>query len=179
MLYDRGVTNPFFCCQVFMPLKEEIERLLPAFLEENDLYVVDISIKPSKIMQKIIILLDKDEGVTIDECASVSRRLAAVLEADEMIEGSYNLEVSSPGLDQPLKLPRQYKKNLGRDLKVTLKDGEVINGKLTTAEEDYIIVLPPPAKKKKLPKDAPVVEDPSVKIELNNISKALIQVSFK
>src|SRR5690606_4151329 len=125
--------------QVFMPLKEEIERLLPAFLEENDLYVVDISIKPSKVMQKIVILLDKDEGITIDECASVSRRLAAALEAEEIIEGSYNLEVSSPGLDQPLRLPRQYKKNLGRELKVTLNGGEVITGKLTVAEEDHIV----------------------------------------
>ncbi len=162
-----------------MPLKEEIERLLPAFLEENDLYVVDISIKPSKVMQKIVILLDKDEGITIDECASVSRRLAAALEAEEIIEGSYNLEVSSPGLDQPLRLPRQYKKNLGRELKVTLNGGEVITGKLTVAEEDHIVLLPPALKKKKVPKETAEIADPSVKIELNNINKALIQVSFK
>jgi ribosome maturation factor RimP len=162
-----------------MPLLEEIERLLPAFLADNDLYVVDITIKPSKVMQKITILLDKDEGITIDECASVSRRLATVLEAEEIIEGSYNLEVSSPGLDQPLKLPRQYTKNLGRDLKVTLRSGEIITGKLTAAENDHIVILPPPVKKKKAPKEEPEITDPSVKIELTEISKALIQVSFK
>jgi ribosome maturation factor RimP len=162
-----------------MSLKEEIERLLPAFLADNDLYVVDITIKPSKVMQKITILLDKDEGITIDECASVSRRLAAALESEEIIEGSYNLEVSSPGLDQPLRLARQYKKNLGRDLKISLSNGEIINGKLTVAEDDHIIILPPPVKKKKAPKDAPEIADPTVRIELSDISKALIQVSFK
>lgn len=162
-----------------MSLKEEIERLLPAFLADNDLYVVDITIKPSKVMQKITILLDKDEGITIDECASVSRRLAAALESEEIIEGSYNLEVSSPGLDQPLRLARQYKKNLGRDLKISLSNGEIVNGKLTVAEDDHIIILPPPVKKKKVPKDTPEIADPSVRIELSDISKALIQVSFK
>lgn len=162
-----------------MSLKEEIERLLPAFLADNDLYVVDITIKPSKVMQKITILLDKDEGITIDECASVSRRLAAALESEEIIEGSYNLEVSSPGLDQPLRLARQYKKNLGRDLKISLSNGEIVNGKLTVAEDDHIIILPPPVKKKKAPKDAPEIADPTVRIELSDISKALIQVSFK
>jgi len=130
-------------------------------------------------MQKITILLDKDEGITIDECASVSRRLAAALESEEIIEGSYNLEVSSPGLDQPLRLARQYKKNLGRDLKISLSNGEIINGKLTVAEDDHIIILPPPVKKKKAPKDAPEIADPTVRIELSDISKALIQVSFK
>jgi ribosome maturation factor RimP len=130
-------------------------------------------------MQKVLILLDKDEGITIEECASVSRRLAAVLEAEETIEGSYNLEVSSPGLDQPLKIPRQYKKNVGRDLKVTLTDGETITGKLTAAEEDYIVLLPPAPKKKKKLTEGEVEVDPSVRIELSTINKAIIQVSFK
>lgn len=66
------------------------------------------------------IFADTDSGITIDQCAELSRSISAVLDREDIIAGGYRLEVSSPGLDHPLKLLRQFKKNRGRELKVTM-----------------------------------------------------------
>jgi ribosome maturation factor RimP len=160
-----------------MSIKEHLEVLLNPMLEEGRLFLVNILIKPSKVSQKVTILVDSDEGITIQECTSISRRLAKQLEELEVFTEAYTLEVSSPGLDQPLTLLRQYRKNIGRNLKVTLKNGEVISGTLTEAEEDQIkIQLPEPKKKPKVPVDpAETVKT----INLEDISKAMIEISFK
>lgn len=160
-----------------MTIKEHLEVLLAPFMEEGNYFLVDIQIKASKVSQKVTILVDKDEGITIQECTSISRRLAKQLEELEVFAEAYTLEVSSPGLDQPLVLLRQYLKNLGRSLKVTLKTGEVISGQLTEAKENEITLqLPEPKKKSKVP-----VEEASLKreIPLDQISKALVEISFK
>ncbi|WP_254412334.1 ribosome maturation factor RimP [Dyadobacter diqingensis] len=160
-----------------MTIKEHLEVLLAPFLEEGNYFLVDIQIKASKVSQKVTILVDKDEGITIQECTSISRRLAKQLEEQEIFTDAYTLEVSSPGLDQPLVLLRQYLKNLGRNLKVTLKTGEIISGQLTEAKENEITLqLPEPKKKSKVP-----VDEASLKREIpvDQISKALVEISFK
>lgn len=160
-----------------MTVKEHLEVLLAPLLEDGDCFLIDIIIKPSKVSQKVIILVDSDEGITIQQCTSISRRLAKQLEELEVFTEAYTLEVSSPGLDQPLILPRQYKKNLGRNLKITLKNGEVLQGSLSEANEENIIIqLPAPKKKAKV-----AVDEASLvrQIDLNDISKALIEISFK
>ncbi len=160
-----------------MTIKEHLTILLDPFLEEGRIFVVDIIIKPSKVSQKITILVDSDEGITIQECTSISRRLAKQLEELEVFTEAYTLEVSSPGLDQPLQLPRQYQKNVGRNLKVTLKTGEVVSGKLMEAGDESIkISLPEPKKKPKVPIEASLMEK---SIDLAAISKAMIEISFK
>jgi ribosome maturation factor RimP len=160
-----------------MSIKEHLEVLLNPMLEEGRLFLVNILIKPSKVSQKVTILVDSDEGITIQECTSISRRLAKQLEELEVFTDAYTLEVSSPGLDQPLTLLRQYRKNIGRNLKITLKNGEVITGTLTEAEEDLVkIQLPEPKKKPKVP----VAPEEMIKtINLEDISKAMIEISFK
>jgi len=160
-----------------MTIKEHLEVLLNPMLEEGSFFLVDIIIKPSKVSQKITILVDSDEGITIQECTSISRRLAKQLEELEVFSEAYTLEVSSPGLDQPIILLRQYLKNLGRNLKVTLKTGEVISGILTEANEETVkLQLPLPKKKSKIP-----VDEASLLKEINrsDISKAVIEISFK
>ncbi|SEI42173.1 ribosome maturation factor RimP [Dyadobacter koreensis] len=160
-----------------MTIKEHLEVLLAPFLEEGNYFLVDIQIKASKVSQKVTILVDKDEGITIQECTSISRRLAKQLEELEVFAEAYTLEVSSPGLDQPLVLLRQYLKNLGRNLKVTLKTGESISGQLIEAKEESITLqLPEPKKKSKTP-----VDEASLKREIpvDQISKALVEISFK
>lgn len=160
-----------------MTIKEHLEILLDPMLEDGRLFVVDIIFKSSKVSQKITILVDSDEGITIQECTSISRRLAKQLEELEVFSEAYTLEVSSPGLDQPLVLLRQYLKNLGRNLKVTLKTGEVISGTLTEANEETVkLQLPLPKKKTKIPVDeASLLKE----ISRNDISKAVIEISFK
>lgn len=160
-----------------MTVKEHLEVLLAPLLIDGDCFLVDIIFKPSKASQKVTILVDTDEGITIQQCTSISRRLAKQLEELEVFTEAYTLEVSSPGLDQPLVLPRQYKKNIGRNLKVTLKTGEVVQGTLSEAGEDNIVLqLAPPKKKPKVPVDeASLIRQ----INLDDISKALIEITFK
>jgi ribosome maturation factor RimP len=160
-----------------MAFKEQIESFLEPYLEEGKYFIVDIQTKATRASQKIMILLDSDEGITIQECADISRALGNDLEAANLIESAYTLEVSSPGLDQPLRLPRQYHKNIGRDIKVVLNTGETLTGTLVEAKEKSIILqLPTPKKKAKVP-----VEESALRpeIALENIARAIVQVSFK
>ena len=160
-----------------MTLKEQIEAYLEPLLEGGRYFVVDIQFKPVRGSQKVLVLLDSDEGITIQECAAVSRKLGQALEADAVVDTAYTLEVSSPGLDQPLRLPRQYRKNVGRDLKVTLATGQTLTGTLAEAKEDSITLqLPTPKKKSKVPLDE---ADLRPEIALEDIAKAMVQVSFK
>ncbi len=160
-----------------MASKEQIESLLSPYLEEGKYFIVDIQIKATRTSQKIMILLDSDEGITIQECADISRSLDADLEADESMEMAYTLEVSSPGLDQPLRLPRQYQKNVGRDLKVTLTTGQVLTGTLAEVKESSIVLqLPIPRKKPKNPEEESALRP---ELEFESIVKSVVQVSFK
>lgn len=160
-----------------MVSKEQIESLLIPYLDEGKYFIVDIQIKASRTSQKIMILLDSDEGITIQQCADISRNLDQELEAAEGEETVYTLEVSSPGLDQPLRLPRQYQKNVGRDLKVTLHAGQILTGTLVEVKEG-IIVLQLPAPRKK-PKDLAEESALRPELQLEAIAKSVVQVSFK
>lgn len=160
-----------------MELKEQIESFLEPYLEGGKYFIVDIQSKPARGSQKLMILLDSDAGITIQECADISRGLGNDLEAANAIDTAYTLEVSSPGLDQPLRLPRQYQKNVGRTLKVFLTSGEALIGTLEEVKDNSIVLqLPTPKKKAK-----PPLEEPNLRPEigLDAISKALVQVSFK
>lgn len=108
-------------------------------LPSSDYFLVDVIVKGTD-PQKVLILLDCDNGVNIDACAALSRKVAADLEEDEVIENAYTLNVSSPGLEHPLKLTRQYKNNVGRKVKVlTTEDNEII-GELVAVTEERIVV---------------------------------------
>jgi len=74
------------------------------------------------------VFIDGDDGVTIDQCASVSRRVAASIELESIFPKGFKLDVSSPGLGQPLRLPRQFKRHIGRTLEVLVRDSESENG---------------------------------------------------
>src|SRR5438132_13963530 len=87
---------------------------------------------------KFTVILDGDKGITIDDCATLSHKVNN--ELDKLLEEQYSLEVSTPGLDHPLKLHRQFVKNAGRGLKVHTTDKKVIAGKLTSTEIEKIIL---------------------------------------
>lgn len=79
---------------------------------------------------KILVLLDSDQGVNIDDCARLSRKIGGELEEGEVLDIAYILEVSSPGLDHPLAMERQYFKNIGRKLRIHTMEGSVCEGTL-------------------------------------------------
>lgn len=115
-------------------LKEKVEALLAKALEENEsLFLIELSVSPDN---KIKIVIDGDEGVSLDNCIEVSRAIEHNLDREEE---DFSLEVASAGATAPLLLPRQYKKNVGRKLKVkTLEDR--FEGELTTATDDMIVL---------------------------------------
>lgn len=86
---------------------------------------------------KITITADTDEGITIDQCGEISSKLEELLDRDQE---DFELEVTSPGLTEPLKVPRQYAKNIGRCVDIVLADGNKIEGELLSADNDGITI---------------------------------------
>ena len=110
-------------------------------------FLVEIKIKPTN---NVKLFLDGDQGVTIEKCISWNRALYKQIEEDNLFpNGDFSLEVSSPGVDEPLKLFRQYKKNVGRTVEVVLKEGNKITGKMIDVTEDAITVEETKGKNKK------------------------------
>ncbi len=156
-----------------MDIRETLLQAAEENLKDDSYFIVDIIVKGSTGgKMKVLILLEGDEGVNIDDCADLSRAVGHRVEEDELIEQAYTLEVSSPGVDHPLTLTRQYKRNVGRGLKLQLKDGSAISGKLESVEETTIGFNKEVKEKKK-------VTHQLITIGFDEIEKANVLVSFK
>lgn len=118
-----------------------------------------------------MVILDGDKGISIDDCAELSRNLSNSLDESNLVDGAFVLEVSTPGLDQPLKDRRQYVKNVGRNVKVKTKVNSV-EGKLSNVTENTIEIIQTIGTGKKK-------EDKSVEISFEDIEKTFVLVSFK
>ena len=129
-------------------LEQKISDLVTAMLDGNPNYfLVDIKIKPGN---NIRVILDADTGVSIDKCVEYNRSLyKRIDESGLFTPGDFSLEVSSPGTDEPLRFHRQYMKNRGRNVEVTLVDGNRKDGKLVEVSEDGIIIEESKGNKKK------------------------------
>ena len=114
---------------------QAVEKLIGPLLQD-DIFLVSIKIKPTN---NIKIYLDADSGLGIEKCIKINRALYKIMEEMGMYpDGDFSLEVSSPGLDEPLKLLRQYKKNIGREVEVTINDDVKKEGKLAEVTEEKI-----------------------------------------
>jgi len=149
--------------------KNKIAALVENFLEGSDKFLVDINIKPGN---HIYVFLDSDREITISDCAEVSKYIESNLDRD--IE-DFDLRVSSAGIDQPYKLLRQYKKNIGRKVKVLLTDGKTFTGMLLSVSDDKIELKPD---RKKQPKKD-IGEDNTLTLGFNKIKETKGIVTFK
>lgn len=162
-----------------MSVESRITQVVEEILQQKDdqsLFLVDVFVSSAKNSQKVLVHLDGDEGVSIDACAEISRRLAGIIEEEDLISGSFTLEVSSPGLDLPLKLLRQYHKNIGRRVKVLTHDDKTLKGMLKEVSDQQIIMLEEPggkATKKKKDNTKEVI------IPFEEIKKTNVLASFK
>lgn len=154
-------------------LRHAIEELVEKHLPDESHFVVEVKLEEKAGKTRVLILIDSDQGVTIAACAKVSRAVSEELEAKEIVGEAYVLEVSSPGLDFPLSSRRQYQKNIGRELKMTLSSGTDVTGKLLEVELEKIKLL---VKKKEKGKKATEEE---VFFPFEEIKKSIVQVSFK
>jgi len=140
---------PFFIFQMDIRTQEQkVRELVTAMLNGNaNYFLVDIKLKPGN---NIRVTLDADTGVSIDKCVEYNRSLyKKIEEAGIFSPGDFSLEVSSPGTDEPLRFHRQYLKNRGRNVEVTLLDGNRKAGKLMEVSEDGIIIEESVGQKKK------------------------------
>ena len=150
----------------------QIEECLKQELPRWELFLVEVRVRPGN---RITVFIDSLKGVTIDECIAVSR----VIESNFNREvEDYELEVSSPGLDNPLKLQIQYQKNLGREIEVVRTDGIKSTGRLILANEELVRLETEimerdskSGKKKKVTKELDIMK--------NEIKTAKVVISLK
>jgi ribosome maturation factor RimP len=152
-----------------------IEKRVRELVEEKiadmpHLFLVDVKMHQNG---KLIVLVDGDNGIGIADCAAISRHVGFHLEEENVIEEAYNLEVSSPGIDTPLVLKRQYAKNIGRTVSIKMDNGTKKEGELLTAGDDFIIIAETIKQKGK---KAETVEST---IPTDKITETKVLISFK
>ena len=113
---------------------ETIRGLIEGDLSEKGFFVVDILVKPSG---KIMVFADTFKGITLEDCISITRLIES--KTGSGLE-DYELEVSSPGLDNPLKLPVQYQKNAGRLIRIVNTDGDTLEGRIKEADDKKVVL---------------------------------------
>jgi ribosome maturation factor RimP len=144
-----------------------IKELLEPILIDKNIGLFDIEVKGLGGRGVLRVFIDKEEGVTIDDCTKVSRELGTLLDVHDVIPGSYNLEVSSPGLTRPLKKPGDYIRFKGKTVKIkTIEDIEnkkVFIGKLLGFIDETVSIE---------------TEGVEYLIPYNNIEKANLELDF-
>ncbi len=120
------------------PLKKIEDFVAEITSHSETIFPVEIKMSSAN---DIKVFVDADDGVTIEKCTSINKALYKYIEETGIFpDGNFSLEVSSPGIDEPLKLHRQYKKNIGRRIEVLLNEGNKMEGILMNAEDDAIII---------------------------------------
>jgi ribosome maturation factor RimP len=153
----------------------QVEKRVAALVEEKiadrpELFLVEVKMLPNN---KLIIHVDGDEGISIQDCVAISRHVGFHLEEENTIEQAYNLEVSSPGVGEPLKLIRQYNKNIGRTVSIKLKEGLKKEGKLLEVTENNLLIEE--SVKEKGKKAVTIQTD----VPFNDILETSVLISFK
>lgn len=168
---ERNEVVPFF----FIPMSADsnlnkIEIFINGLLQsEPNYFLVDLKVKPTN---NIKVFIEGDEGITIEKCIYFNRKLYKLIEeAGIYEEGNFSLEISSPGVGEPLKLKRQYQKNIGRNIEVIFIDESKKDGKLLDVMEDSILVENTTGKGKKAVTQQLV-------ISFLNIKTTTVQIKF-
>ena len=125
-------------------LEQRIREIVAA---SDGIFIVELKFNETR--RDVKLFVDKIPGVTIQDCARLSRTLINELEADFEFSSKYSLEVSSPGADQPFKVPQQYQQYLNREVEVQTTDGKKTTGLLADVNESFITVIAEDKKKKK------------------------------
>lgn len=151
-------------------MKEKVEQLIAEGIEGTDIFVVKLTVSSGN---NINVLLDSDSGLTLADCKTVSRAIEFNLDREEE---DFSLTVASAGIGEPLVL-RQYKKNIGRKVKVTLNEGEVIEAKMVAAD-DQVIELEWKSREKKPTGKGKVTVVNKRSIEYQNIKQTVVLITF-
>jgi ribosome maturation factor RimP len=161
-----------------MEIKDKIRELAEQCLPGNEFFIIEVKVTGKASQQKVVVIADGDKGISIDDCAEISRKLSDLLDTSELIGEAFHLEISSPGADDTIIMPRQYIKNTGRRLEIIDEDDELTIGTLEGVKENSIIIIPELKKKKNSGKDKK--EEPiRLEIPYSKIKKSNVIISFK
>lgn len=155
-----------------MEFRHKIEELLNGFLSErDDLFLIDLKFSAA---DDITVILDGDNGVSVQDCLDASRAIEFNMDREEH---DFSLQVMSAGLSEPLALPRQYRKNIGRELDILLSDSTKIEGELAGVDDEKITLILRYRKPKEVGKGKmDVVEEKE--IPYSEVKKALVAIKF-
>lgn len=154
-----------------MSVEKRVKELVEEKIADRpDLFMVGVKMLPNN---KLLIHVDGDKGISIQDCAAISRHVGFHLEEENAIETAYHLEVSSPGVGEPIALKRQYLKNIGRELSIKLSNGEKKEGKLLEVDENSISI------EEKIKIKGKKIQLENVKVDFNDITEAKVLISFK
>ena len=149
-------------------LFDKISAIVTSLLGPMKGFLVDMNVRGESGSSVLEIYVDTDEGITADQCAVISRGLSTELDIQDILNGRYRLEVSSPGLDRPLKLGRQFAKNIGRTLRVisAVTDGKApITGVLQDVTDASLTLM--------------TAEKHAVSLALTNVQEAYVLPEIK
>lgn len=148
-------------------LEQNLQEMLQDAVEDLGCELWGIECQRTGRFMTVRLFIDKDGGVTVDDCADVSRQVSAILDVEDPIADKYNLEVSSPGLDRPLFTLPQFERYIGQDIAVHLRipvmERRKWQGKLERIEKDMITLI---------------VDDQEQILVFGNIQKANVVAKF-
>ena len=126
-------------------LEQNLQEMLQGAVEDLGCELWGIECQRAGRFMTVRLFIDKESGVTVDDCADVSRQVSAILDVEDPIADKYNLEVSSPGLDRPLFTLPQFERYIGQDISVHLRipvmERRKWQGKLERIENDMVILI--------------------------------------
>jgi ribosome maturation factor rimP len=126
-------------------LEQNLQEMLQGAVEDLGCELWGIECQRTGRFMTVRLFIDKEGGVTVDDCADVSRQVSAILDVEDPIADKYNLEVSSPGLDRPLFTLPQFERYIGQDIAVHLRipvmERRKWQGKLERIENDMVTLI--------------------------------------
>jgi len=147
-------------------IKENIVRISNEIAEKLNFFVIDINFRGDDRKKIIEVFVDAEKNIDADNLAEISREINSVIEEKDIIQQAYRLDVSTPGVDRPLKFLKQFPKHINRNFEVTFKTGDetrTITGKLLSVEREELTFLS---------------DKKEVLIEFKNITTAKVIISF-
>jgi ribosome maturation factor RimP len=147
-------------------IKENIVRISNEIAEKLNFFVIDINFRGDNRKKIIEVFVDAEKNIDADNLAEISREINSVFEEQDIIQQAYRLDVSTPGVDRPLKFLKQFPKHINRNFEVTYKAGDearTITGKLLSVEREELTFLS---------------DKKEVLIEFKNITTAKVIISF-
>jgi len=145
---------------------EKIKDIANSIIEKNGFFLIDFILRGNEKNRVIEIFIDGERNISAEDCAKINRELNAVIEAQNLIESNYRLDVSSPGIDRPLIYLRQYSKHLNRKFDISYNqnnDIKKLTGKLIDVSGEDLTFLS---------------DNKQIIINFNNIKKATVIASF-